>query len=113
MNICDDVIQLKNGKEALEYIMSCKPEGKPLPDFIFIDRHMPVLDGFEFIDAMDEAELEGKGSISVILLSTLLSDPDNELVKTYLNRESVLKACHKKPLTEDLIKELSADKFQV
>jgi len=108
MNICDEIVQVKNGQEAFDYIQQCQTESKAMPDYIFIDRHMPVLDGFEFIDKLDETEFSTKDTISVILLSTLLSEPDNELVKSYLKRESVLKACFKKPLTEALINELTS-----
>jgi len=107
MNICENVIQVKNGQEALDYVNECVSKETSLPDYIFIDRHMPILDGFEFIDKIDASDIEGKENMFVILLSTLLSEPDTELVKTYLNKNSVLKACRKKPLTEDLLIELA------
>lgn len=109
MGICDEVSQFKNGQEALDYVLESISDDKVLPDLVFIDRHMPILDGFEFVDALDKLESEKKNKIIVVLLSTLLSDPDTDAVHHYISKNSVLKACHKKPLTEELIKELAAE----
>jgi len=43
--ICCEVIVLNNGLEALEYL-----KNEALPDFIFLDINMPIMNGIQFLE---------------------------------------------------------------
>lgn len=98
-----------NGKEALDYL---KKEGKfahltsyPQPDIIFLDINMPIMNGWEFLDAYNELPSEIKGNVIVVMLTTSLQVTDHEKVSTSpLIRGLVNKPLDKKTLIE-VIKE--------
>lgn len=47
----ENIHAASNGKEALDLINSCLSGTEPLPDIIFLDLIMPIVDGFAFIEA--------------------------------------------------------------
>lgn len=50
MNNPINCISVKNGEEAIDYIKtSLQKKKNPLPDLLFVDINMPVMNGFEFI----------------------------------------------------------------
>ena len=46
-----------NPEEALEYIREKLKLQQPLPDIILLDINMPLMDGWEFLKAIDEIEI--------------------------------------------------------
>ncbi len=87
----------QHGKHALEIIDAASA----WPDIIFLDVNMPVMNGFEFLNALKERE-ECYKNIHVYMLSSSLRESDKEqafahpCVKKYLE----------KPLTAEMIKEV-------
>ena len=47
---CEEIIVYKNGKEALDGLSERLQQALPLPELIFLDLNMPVLDGFQFLE---------------------------------------------------------------
>ncbi len=48
------VLEAKNGAEALEMLGGAARGGGELPDLAFVDINMPVLDGFGFLEGLQE-----------------------------------------------------------
>lgn len=49
-NVLNEVTWVKDGAEALDYLMKdCLEEGKPLPQLVLLDIHMPKVDGIEVL----------------------------------------------------------------
>lgn len=67
-----DVLQAKNGKEALEWL---ERKGEDIK-IIILDIVMPVMDGFEFLETIKKNEAYKK--IPVIVASNLESDTDKQ-----------------------------------
>lgn len=51
LSITDSITSVRNGREALEYVSSkCMIHYEnDCPDIVFLDLHMPVMDGFDFL----------------------------------------------------------------
>jgi CheY-like chemotaxis protein len=57
-----------NGKQALDLLMDYKRH--PLPDVILLDLNMPIMGGFEFLDAFRELRIPGQAKVKIVILSS-------------------------------------------
>src|SRR4051812_6640225 len=74
-----DIVEVKNGKEALDYLEEAKKESH-LPCLIILDINMPVLDGKETLSILKKTE--AFSSIPVVVFTT----SDSELDKIFCRR---------------------------
>lgn len=89
-----------NGKEAMELVRRDYINSTLLPDIIFIDLTMPVMNGFEFIRAFQAMDLPGKDQTLLVVVTSSLGEGDKAKVKDLGVNHFITK-----PLTvEDLIK---------
>ncbi len=98
-------IEIKNsGKSALEYLDTHKDDVTMLPDIIFLDINMPIVDGFVFLYEFEKFSETIKGKCRVIILSS--SDNKRDIDKI-VNNDHVIKFITK-PLTEKALSEIKA-----
>ncbi|MEM9719809.1 MAG: response regulator [Bacteroidota bacterium] len=94
-----------SGKEALEYLQKCL-EGSDtsfvLPELIFLDVNMPLMNGFEFMEAFRKLKDKRLENIKVVILTTSL------LLEEYREQYAHhrITAYRNKPLTCDLALEI-------
>ena len=75
----------KNGVEALGYINKTgNYKDKPTPDLILLDINMPLMDGYEFLQAVKNTD--SLKHIPIIMLTTSSSQED--VLKSYANYAS-------------------------
>ncbi len=75
----EEVFIAENGKQALDHIQS-----EIVPEIIFLDINMPVMDGWEFIAEYQKLDDKYKGSIIILMLGTELSKEDQEKAECIL-----------------------------
>ena len=100
-----NVIVKNSGKSALDYLEEFKDSPEAIPDIIFLDINMPIVDGFVFLYEYEKFSNSIKDKCRVIILSS--SDNKRDIDKI-INNDFVIKFVTK-PLTEktlDEIKEL-------
>jgi CheY-like chemotaxis protein len=89
------IMQFDNGSDALEHFKGNDKAG--LPYLVLLDINMPIMDGWEFLDAVYEQGLESK--MTVIVLTSSVDILDMEKAKKYDNIISF----EQKPLTVDKV----------
>src|SRR5688572_585769 len=72
-----------NGQEALDYFRSRVENNYTLPQIVIFDLHLPVLNGFEFIDEFRKLDFPGKAGIELVVFtySSSLKDKQRALSK--------------------------------
>lgn len=89
-----------NGQLAIDYIKELISENNPLPQLVLIDINMPILNGWEFIEAYEALNLAVDNDM--YMLSSSVYENDIEKAKSYKS----VKGFISKPLSIDRLKEL-------
>lgn len=98
-----DEVEIKNsGKSALEFLEANEGNIDKLPDLIFLDINMPIVDGFVFLYEFEKFSATLKNKCKVIILSS--SDNKRDIDKI-VNNDHVIKFITK-PLTEKALNEV-------
>jgi len=103
----EDVIVKNSGKGALDYLDEFKDSAADLPDIIFLDINMPIVDGFVFLYEYEKFGNIVKDKCRVIILSS--SDNKRDIDKI-VNNDYVIKFVTK-PLTEKTLEEIQHLEF--
>ena len=98
----DNVIVKNSGKSALDYLHEHAEEPQHIPDIIFLDINMPIVDGFVFLYEYEKFGNAVKDKCRVIILSS--SDNKRDIDKI-INNDFVIKFVTK-PLTEKTLEEI-------
>jgi CheY-like chemotaxis protein len=96
-------VEIKNsGKSALQYLQDNQGNLENLPDLIFLDINMPIVDGFVFLFEFEMFPDELKNKCKVVILSS--SDNKRDIEKI-VDNEYVIKFITK-PLTDSALNEV-------
>lgn len=68
-----DIHMASNGKQALDQFKQCT-----LPLVILLDLNMPIMDGFGFMEAFQQLNLEEKDKVKIVILSSSANRSDVE-----------------------------------
>jgi len=100
LNVCDEVLVALNGQRALELLQARRAAGDLYPGLVLLDVNMPVMNGFEFLEAFMQ-QIPASQPIVIVLLTT--SQLDEDMVRA--QHLPVADFLHK-PLTREKIAEM-------
>ena len=107
LGIAKEVVSLPGGEEALAYLQdhysSQSNSDNCCQDLLFLDARMPGMDGYEFLEALENLHHINKRRFSIILLTASLLPPA-DIKKVYHHNDAVFASLTKPLKVTDLEK---------
>lgn len=101
-HFAESITVIQSPEEAFSYIRELHLEGKELPEVIFLDLRMPVMNGFEFLKALHDLPDLKPGKIKIYVLTSSLDPNDIKKVKENILVSKFIG----KPLTNQILQEI-------
>lgn len=104
-DVCDRVESFNNGKIAFESLKQRIEEGgATLPDVIFLDVNMPVLDGWMFVEEFYKIYNKSFKKVQIYVVSSSIAVEDKNKAKSNSNIQDYLV----KPISGSTLQEIVA-----
>lgn len=105
-NRVDFISVFNNGLDALNFLKENKEDVEELPDILFLDLSMPIMDGWQFLNEFIKINPEMGKEIPIYICSSSISPEDLETAKTIKEvSDFIIKPIYKEKLI-DLINKL-------
>lgn len=95
-DFAEHIHNFEDGREGLDYLKSAKDT--MLPEVLFLDINMPMMDGWEFMDAIQDLGIEDK--IKIFITSSSINPLDLEKAEN----NPLIKGFISKPIIPDKLK---------
>lgn len=102
---CDVVESYANGKIAFDAIVDKIENKKPLPEVIFLDINMPIMDGWQFLEAF--LEIPNLKKIRINIVTSSIDPHDRENWEFYKNKTHHVITFNNKPMKKGQIVEIT------
>ncbi|HTE33467.1 MAG TPA: response regulator [Chryseolinea sp.] len=90
--LAEGILQFENGEDALTFLKDNTDNTDTLPDYIFLDINMPLVDGWMFLEEFAIIKEALKKDVSIFMISSSIDPRDvsrarhNENVLEYISK---------------------------
>ena len=74
--ISEEVLQFENAEDGLRYLKEKSAEPEKLPDYIFLDINMPLMDGWMFLEDYALVKSSLRKDITIFMVSSSIDPRD-------------------------------------
>ena len=100
-NVSDRFLTFINGREAIEYLEKNKNQEAQLPDILFLDINMPIVDGWMFLEKYDGIYQQLSKEVKIYMVSSSIDPRDTDRAKANSHiRDYISKPVSKEHLSE-------------
>ena len=85
-NICENIFSHTGGKSAIEFLKNMEKIAsaiEALPEVIFLDIDMPLMDGFQFLDEFEVLTEATKAHCKIVMLTSSINPQDMNKSQKY------------------------------
>ena len=82
-NLVDKIQVFTDGQKAIDYFIENKKSIELLPDVIFLDINMPIMNGWQFLEQFKQIQPKIDKEITIYLVSSSFDDRDINRSKEY------------------------------
>jgi CheY-like chemotaxis protein len=105
-SITEHIFTHTGARSAIEFLRNIEKISKiaqdVLPDVIFLDIDMPLMDGFQFLDEFEKLNEDTKKKCKIVMLTSSINPQDVNKSKKY----SYVKKYINKPLSQENLEKL-------
>ncbi len=80
-NVSDRFLTFINGREAIEYLQENKNFEAKIPDILFLDINMPIVDGWAFLEKYNHLHQELSKKVKIHMVSSSIDPRDTDRAK--------------------------------
>lgn len=102
---CKNILEFPDGEKAIEHIKQIILKKQELPDIIFLDINMPIMDGWEFLEEFVNLPITKTVNINIVTSSIDQNDKDKwESYKSATHHHIIFNS---KPILREEIEEIT------
>ena len=100
-NLPTRITEFGDGLDAISFLKAHADDKSALPDIIFLDISMPIMDGWEFLEEYEQIEAQFEKKIKLYMFSSSISPHDMERAKQFSAvLDFIIKPLSKEKITE-------------
>ncbi|RKN83661.1 response regulator [Ulvibacterium marinum] len=83
VDFCDNILVFNNGQDAIEGLKELIDKGEDLPEVLFLDLNMPIMNGWEFLEDFVKIPNPDGKKVIIYIISSSVDPRDLERIRNY------------------------------